>query len=126
MATPPRIVAGKMVFPRHVVDSNGTAITVVNTEGLFAWLHKDELISAAQKLAKEEGPGMTAEERSETLADLYTKFANALRFEMAAARAAEEAGQRVVRRRHVHPAILLNLKAEPAAVYQWFAARKGV
>jgi hypothetical protein len=125
IATPPRLLGGKLVFPRHVVDSNGMALTVVNTEGLLAWLHRDTLIAAATKLAGDGGPTMTAAERTASLTTLHEKFTNALRFEAAAARAAEEAGQRVVRRRHVHPAILLNLQIEPDAVWRWFATRKG-
>jgi hypothetical protein len=125
IATSPRIVNGELVFPKHVVDSNGMAVTVTNTEGLFAWLHRDAMIAAMQKLAASNGPGLTAAERGEKLASLYVKLTTALRSEAAAAMAAEQAGQRVIRRRHVHPAILLGVKVAPAAVYDWLMKKRG-
>lgn len=120
-ATPPRIVNGKLVFPKHVVDSNGMAITVTNVEGLLAWLHGDALL----KLAADGEPGMSAAERSAALTELYEKFTTALRFEAAAAMEAEKAGQRVIRRAHTHPAILLGVKIDPATVYDWHAKKRG-
>jgi hypothetical protein len=126
VACAPRIVNGELVFPKTLANSNdGRTVTVIDTAGLFAWLHKDAIVTAIQKVAKAQGPGLTAGERSAALADLYARFANALRLEAAAAMAAEKAQQRVLRRRHVHPAVLLGVKANPADVFKWFNDKRG-
>jgi hypothetical protein len=64
---------------------------------------------------------MTAQERSAELEKRFAELTDALRHEAAVATEAEKAGQRVVRRRDVHPAILLGLKVTPARVYAYLA-----
>jgi hypothetical protein len=126
IAAPPRIVNGELVWPKHIVNSGGTVLTVTNFEGVLAWLHRDELIAGLELAQPADKSGMTAEEKSQELAKLFGHFVKALRHEAAAAMAAEKAGQRVVRRRHVHPAILLGLVVSPMAVYDWFGKKRGV
>lgn len=125
IATPPRVVGGALVFPKHVVDSGEQAITVTNVEGLFAWLHRDAMIAAMAADAELDGPGLTDAERGKQLAAAQSKLLTALRAEAAAAMAAEQAGQRVVRRRHVHPAILLGLHVSPVAAWDWLRLKRG-
>lgn len=125
IATPPRLRHGVLEWPRHVVNSNGTAVTMVNIEGLMAWLHGPAIVAKMMEEIDAGGPGITAADRARKLAALQTKLVDSLRLEAAAAMEAEQAGQRIERRRHVHPAILLGIKVSPATVWDWLATRKG-
>ncbi len=94
LAKPPRIVNGALVFTKHVVNSDGMALAVTNTEGLMAWLHRDAIIAKMQEVAAYGGSGLTAAARGEKLVSFFAKLTAALRFEAADAMAAEQAGQR--------------------------------
>ncbi len=125
LAAPARVLNGRVILPQKIARGlDGTTISIIDAEGLFAWLHRDALIRKLQDAS--EPLGMTRAERDKELARLYAEFESALRYEAAAAMAAEKAGQSVIRRRHVHPAVLLNLPADAREVYQWHAERKGV
>jgi hypothetical protein len=127
LATPPRVNGGKVTLPMHLVRGpDGRSVSVVNTEGLLVWLHRDAFVEAAKKLRNDDdGPSISPKERDDALAELHGKLDKALRLEAAAAMEAERAGQSVPRRKHVHPAVLLGVKVAPAAVYAWHNERKG-
>lgn len=124
IATPPRIVSGDIQWPKHIVDTNGVAVTTINVPGILAWLHRDELVAALEVARPVEG-GMSAAEKTKELGTLMAHWLKALRYESAAAMEAEKAGQRVIRRRHVHPAIHLSLAVSPLAAWDWFTKKRG-
>ena len=115
----PKIVQGRLALPKTI---NG-AITIDHAIAFCAWACRSQVTAAVKALAAETnaGPTMTTAERNDALARGYVELADALRQESACATAAEQAGQRVVRRRSVHPALLLNRKVSPADVYRYLA-----
>jgi hypothetical protein len=126
VAAPIRVINGRIVWPQTLLRSqNGTVINAPDTQAVVAWLNRDALIAAASKLAGQEGPAITPQEREASLVELYERFATALRLEAAAAMLAEKASQRVVRRRHVHPAVLLGVAAAPKVIFDWHTNRRG-
>ena len=98
-----------------------------NASALIAHLFKPQLIAAVEALQarKSSGPTMKPAERQKALSEAQDRIALALRMESAAATASELAGQRVIRRKHVHPAILLNLECDAADVFEWLTKKRG-
>jgi hypothetical protein len=113
----PRIVNGLLTFPKTLAGTT----SVDNAIGFVAWLDRDRFMDAVKTMIalQDDGPTMTAQERSAELEKRFVELTDALRQEAAVAVEAEKAGQRVVRRRHVHPAILLGLTVVPARVYTY-------
>ena len=115
----PRVVNGRLTFAQKLAGTT----SVDDAVALIAFVDRDRFKKAVAAVAKRlaNGPTMTAKERATTLAKALTDLTDALRQEAAVAVEAEMAGQRVVRRRNVHPAILLNLRVTPSAVYAYLA-----
>lgn len=113
----PRVVNGRLTFPKVLAGTT----SVDNAIGFVAWLDRDRFMDAVKTMIalEDDGPTMTAQERSAELDKRYVELTDALRQEAAVAVEAEKAGQRVVRRRDVHPAILLGLKVAPARVHAY-------
>jgi hypothetical protein len=115
----PRVVNGRLTFAQKLAGTT----SVDDAVALIAFVDRDRFKKAVAAVAKRlaNGPTMTADERATALAKALADLTEALRQEAAVAVEAEKAGQRVVRRRNVHPAILLNLRATPSAVYAYLA-----
>lgn len=113
----PRVVNGRLVIPKVLAGTT----SVDNAIGFVAWLDRDRFIDAVKTMIalQDDGPSITTQERSAALEKCFVELTDALRQEAAVAVEAEKAGQRVVRRRDVHPAILLGLKVIPGRVYAY-------
>lgn len=113
----PRVVNGRLVIPKVLAGTT----SVDNAIGFIAWLDRDRIKKAvADMLAlQDNGPVISAQDRGAELEKGFAELTDALRQESAVAVEAEKAGQRVVRRRDVHPAILLGLKVVPARVHAY-------
>jgi hypothetical protein len=113
----PRVVNGRLTFPKTLAGTT----SVDNAIGFIAWLDRGRFMDAVKAMIalEDDGPTMTARERSADLDKRYVELTDMLRQEAAVAAEAERAGQRVVRRRDVHPAILLGLKVAPARVHAY-------
>ena len=113
----PRVVNGRLTFPKTLAGTT----SVDHAVAVLAWVHRDRFMDAIKAMIalEDDGPTMTAQERSAELEKLFVQLVDALRQEAAVAVEAEKAGQRVVRRRDVHPAILLGLKVAPARVHAY-------
>jgi hypothetical protein len=113
----PRVVNGRLVVPKVLAGT----VSVDNAIGFVAWLDRARIKKSVEDMLslQDNGPVMSAQERSTSLEKSFVELTDALRQEAAVATEAEKAGQRVVRRRNVHPAILLGLKVVPARVYAY-------
>jgi hypothetical protein len=115
----PRVVNGRLTFPKTIAGTT----SVDHAVAVLAWMDRPRFIDAVKAMIvlQDDGPTMTTQERSAELEKRFAELTDALRHEAAVATEAEKAGQRVVRRRDVHPAILLGLKVAPARVYAYLA-----
>jgi hypothetical protein len=113
----PRVVNGRLVIPKILAGTT----SVDNAIGFVAWLDRDHIKKSVEAMLalQDDGPTMTAKERGIALEKCFVDLTDALRQEAAVAVEAEKAGQRVVRRRDVHPAILLGLQVVPRRVYAY-------
>jgi hypothetical protein len=113
----PRIVNGRLAFPKVVAGTT----SIDHAVAVLAWIDRPRFADAVKALIvlQDDGPTMTAQERNAELEKRFIELTEALRQEAAVATEAEKAGLRVVRRRDVHPAILLGLKVAPARVYSY-------
>lgn len=113
----PRFVNGRLVIPKILAGT----VSVDNAIGFVAWLDRDRIKKSVGDMLslQDNGPVMSAQDRGAELEKRFAELTDALRQESAVAVEAEKAGQRVVRRRDVHPAILLGLKVVPARVHAY-------
>lgn len=117
----PRVVNGRLVIPKILAGTT----SIDNAIGFVAWLDRDRIKKSVGDILslQDNGPVISAQDRGAALEKCFAELTDALRQEAAVAVEAEKAGQRVVRRRDVHPAILLGLKVVPARVHAYL--RKG-
>ncbi|HEY5225383.1 MAG TPA: hypothetical protein VIJ06_01200 [Methylovirgula sp.] len=115
----PRVVNGRLGFPQKLAGVAG----VDDAVALIAFIDGDRFKKAVGAMLKRsaDGPTMTADDRASALAKAFRELVEALRQEAAVAVEAERAGQRVVRRRNIHPAVLLGLRIAPAVAYAYLA-----
>ena len=124
LAKAPSIVNGALMIPKTVVPVGPQAATLIDALGFVCWAFRDQIKAAVQALVPDDPTAITSTQRASELEAAQVALVDALRAEVACAIAAEGAGQRVVRRRNVHPAILIGRVVSPAAVYRY--AVKGV
>ena len=115
----PAIINGKLLPPKSLVQVGANVIPLPDALGLVAWAIGDLLVAAVDRLIAPDANAMTAADRAAALEKAYADLAACLRQEAACAMQAELDGQRIERRRSVHPAILLNLNVNPADVYKY-------
>ena len=118
-AKAPAIVGGKLLPPKSTVQVGANVVPLPDALGLIAWAFGDLLVAAVDRIIQPDQNAMTAAYRAAALDKAYGELADCLRQEAACAMQAELDGQRVERRRQVHPAILLNLQVSPADVYRY-------
>ena len=113
----PRVINGRLMFATTLAGTT----TIPDAIGLVAWLDRARLKSAvvAMLALDNSGPPMTALERSDALGKAFVELADALRQEAAVATEAERAGQRIERRRSVHPAVLIGRMAAPGEIFRY-------
>lgn len=113
----PRVVNGVLVFPKTLAGTT----SVDHAIAVAAFVDRGRFIDAVKALVllEDDGPTITALERNNALEKAFVELTDALRQESAVAVEAEKAGQRIVRRRNVFPALLVGAKASPSRVYAY-------
>lgn len=108
----------RLVVPQVSILAGKYPATVDDIGRLVAWACRDQLLKAVESLCTSgDGIAMSDDERAAKLDDLNKQLADALRQESAIATEAEKTGQIVVRRKHVHPAVVLGATINPATVF---------
>ena len=118
MAKAPQIGKFGVQLPKSVIPVGTSAITINDAMAFMCWAFKDQVLAAFDKLVSNDDKAMSASDRAATLDKLKTDLVKSLRLEAACAMQAEKDGQRVERRRNIHPAIICNCAIDPSVAYK--------
>ena len=118
--------ADKLIVPQVSILAGKYPATFDDIGRLVAWACRDQLLKAVETLdVSADGVTMSDDERAAKFADLTAQLADALRQESAIATEAEKAGQIVIRRKHVHPAVVLGANINPTTVFDHLWRKRG-
>lgn len=117
---------GALVLPQVSIQAGNFPATFGDVGRLVAWACRDQLLSAVESLCTSaDGIAMSDDERAAKLDELYQQLVGALRQEAAIAAAAENVGAIIIRRKHVHPAVVLGANINPATVADHLFRKRG-
>ncbi|CAM9720472.1 unnamed protein product, partial [Phaeothamnion confervicola] len=107
---------------RDGTDHNSYLGVAVDAAALVCWLHRDAMIEKLSDMARaraKDTNALSAEAKREALDAAYAELEVALRVEIALGFEAEVQTGGIVDFRRVHPAIMLGLAADPAAIAEY-------